>query len=107
LNETQIAAIIAVKSILHPIWTGRTNMAYRGRQPGFKMGPEHRAKIENSKILMGLIKFAEGETKQEDYPPHRVTASLGLLKKIMPDLAALDVGGSGENGEVEFTFKWK
>jgi hypothetical protein len=107
LNEQPIAAIIATQSILHPIWTGRIKMANRGRQAGFKMGPEHRGKIANSNILKGLIEFAEGKIKHEDYPPHRVTASLGLLKKIMPDLAAMDVSGSGENGEVEFTFKWK
>lgn len=74
----------------------------KGRQPGFKMGPEHRAKIANSNILNSLIKFAEGGTTPEEYPPHRVTASLGLLKKIMPDMTENMHMGMGENGEVIF-----
>lgn len=58
----------------------------RGRQPGFRMGAEHRTKIGNSKILKELVRFAEGEISPEEYPPHRVTAALGLLRKVMPDL---------------------
>lgn len=68
-------------------------MAGRGRKPGFVMGPEHRDKIKNSNILRELIKFAQGETPPEAYPPHRVTASLGLLRKIMPDMTENMVKG--------------
>jgi len=68
-------------------------MAKRGRTAGFVMGPEHRDKIKNSNILRELIKFAEGETDAETYPPHRVTASLGLLKKIMPDITEATIKG--------------
>lgn len=66
------------------------------------MGPEHRTKIANSQILKGLIEFAEGKTSAELYPPHRVTASLGLLKKIMPDMTENMVKGEGPEGEIIF-----
>ena len=60
------------------------------------MSEEHRTKIANSQVLKGLIEFAEGKKTAEEYPPHRVTASLGLLKKIMPDLAQTDMTSGGE-----------
>jgi len=72
-------------------------MAQRGRAAGFHMGPEHRSKIGKSKILGELIRFAEGEISPEDYPPHRVTASLGLLKKVMPDLTESMIKGDPKN----------
>jgi hypothetical protein len=69
------------------------------------MGPEHRDKIANSNVLRDLIKFAEGKTKPEDFPPHRVTAALGLLDRIMPKLATTEVLGSEEDGSVGIVFK--
>lgn len=72
----------------------------RGRRPGFIMGPEHRAKIANSKILNRLIAHAEGD---EEMSQSQVTAALALLKKIMPDLSAQTVEHSGPDGEpIEF-----
>ena len=59
------------------------------------MGPEHRAKIANSKILNRLISHAEGD---EDMSQSQVTAALALLKKIMPDLSAQTVELSGPEG---------
>jgi len=69
-------------------------MAERGRQPGFRMSNEHRVKIQNSNILNALIEHVEGK---RDMSATQVSAGLGLLKKIMPDLAATaDMGDAGE-----------
>ena len=68
----------------------------RGRRPGFVMGPEHRAKIANSKILNRLIAHAEGD---EDMSQSQVNAGLALLKKIMPDLSSQTIEHSGPDGE--------
>jgi hypothetical protein len=69
-------------------------MAERGRKPGFRMTNEHRVKIQNSNILNALIEHVEGIREMS---ATQVSAGLGLLKKIMPDLAATaDVTGDGE-----------
>lgn len=60
-------------------------MAERGRRPGFVMGPEHRLKIKNSNILNALIEHVEG---RREMSATQVSAGLGLMKKIMPDLQA-------------------
>jgi len=70
-------------------------MAERGRQPGFQMGAEHRTKIGNSKIIKRLIEFAEGK-EGVDMKPHQVTAALGLLKKVMPDLQHSENDNKGD-----------
>lgn len=62
----------------------------RGRQPGFTMSNEHRAKIQKSNILNALIEHVEGKREMSST---QVTAALGLLKKAFPDLAALQVDG--------------
>ena len=49
------------------------------------MSDEHRVKIQNSNILSALIAHACGE---RDMSATQVSAGLGLLKKVMPDLAA-------------------
>lgn len=61
------------------------------------MGSEHRSKIGNSKILNELIRFAEGEIPPDEYPPHRVTAALGCLKKVMPDMTENMIKGDSES----------
>ena len=66
----------------------------RGRQPGFQMGAEHRTKISNSKILKRLIAHVEGT---EEMSATQVTAALGLLKKVMPDLSSQQLSGDPEN----------
>ena len=63
-------------------------MAERGRRPGFVMSHEHRVKIQNSNILNALIEHAEG---QREMSPTQVSAGLGLLKKIMPDLSSVQM----------------
>lgn len=58
-----------------------------------KLAHGQRLKIQNSQVLNRLIQHVEG-----DFPmlPSQVTAALGLLKKVMPDLAAVaDVGEDG------------
>lgn len=62
--------------------------------PSYQMSSEHRDKIKNSNILNALVEHAVGERKMT---ASQVTAGLGLLKKIMPDLASVQVE-TGENG---------
>ncbi len=79
-------------------------MAARGRKPGFRMSDEHRVKIQNSNILNALIEHVEGT---REMGPSQVTAGLGLLKKVLPDLTENMVIGAGENGEVVMRFKFE
>lgn len=66
----------------------------RGRAPGFTMSHEHRVKIQNSNILNALIEHVEGVREMS---ATQVSAGLGLLKKVLPDLAATaDIGEAGE-----------
>ena len=62
--------------------------------PSFTMSNDHRVKIQNSNILNALIEHATGE---RDMSATQVSAGLGLLKKIMPDLAAVQIAGDPEN----------
>jgi hypothetical protein len=64
----------------------------RGRQPGFKMTNEHRAKIANSNILNALIEHVEGT---RDMSSTQVTAGIALLKKVMPDMTYNEHAGEG------------
>ena len=68
-----------------------------GRPPGatgVRLTEAHRAKIQNSNILNRLIAHAEGD---EDMTQTQVTAALGLLKKALPDLQAVTIGGDADN----------
>jgi len=67
--------------------------------PNFPMSHEHRVKIQNSNILNALIEHAEGK---RDMSATQVSAGLGLLKKIMPDLAATTITGA-EGGALEIS----
>ena len=69
-------------------------MAERGRKPGFVMSDAHRVKIQNSNVLNALIEHAEGNREMSGT---QVTAGLGLLKKILPDLAAVTISGDPDN----------
>lgn len=53
--------------------------------PSYQMSHTHRDKIKNSNILNALIEHAEG---QREMSSTQVQAGLGLLKKVLPDLAA-------------------
>ena len=62
----------------------------RGRKPGFTMPDEHRTKISNSKILNRLVDHVEGKIEMS---ATQVTAGVALLRKIMPDLQAVEMSG--------------
>jgi hypothetical protein len=58
------------------------------------MSHDHRVKIQNSNILNALLEHVEGRREMSST---QVTAGLGLLKKVLPDLAATaDTGADGE-----------
>ena len=54
------------------------------------MSPEHRVKIQNSNILNALIEHAEGTREMSGT---QISAGLGLLKKVLPDLSAVTIDG--------------
>lgn len=60
------------------------------------MSDEHRVKIQNSNILNALIEHIQGERPML---PTQVSAALGLLRKVMPDLAVVE-----HSGEVEHSY---
>ena len=66
----------------------------RGRKPGFRMSDAHRVKIQNSNILNALVEHVEGKREMSTT---QVTAGLGLMKKVLPDLASVAI--SNEDGE--------
>ena len=61
--------------------------AKRGRRPGFKMPEDHRTKIKHAMILKRLEGHIEGRWEM---PASAVTAALGLMRKVLPDLAAVE-----------------
>lgn len=71
-------------------------MAKRGRQPGFTMSDEHRAKIRIVNILNALQEHVEGT---RDMSATQVNAAATLLRKVMPDLATIE-----HSGEVQQTY---
>lgn len=52
------------------------------------MGEEHRRKIANSNILKCLVEHAEG---RREMTASQVSAGIALLRKVMPDLMAVDM----------------
>jgi hypothetical protein len=58
----------------------------RGLDP--KCDERTRAKIRTSQITNRLIAFVNGEV---ELAPHQVTAALGLLRKVLPDLASQEL----------------
>ena len=57
-----------------------------------RFSPKHdqatRDKIKTSQLLNRLMALSKGEIEMA---PHAVTAALGLLRKVLPDLSAQDV----------------
>ena len=51
------------------------------------MSDEHRTKIANSQILKCLIEHATGDREMS---ATQVSAGLGLLRKVLPDLSAVE-----------------
>jgi hypothetical protein len=68
----------------------------RGRAPGFKMPDEHRHKIGMSNLISYLRDHAAGKREMSGT---QVQAAQILLKKVLPDLAAIE-----HSGEVKQTF---
>lgn len=66
----------------------------RGRAPRFVMSHEHRSKIANSQIINALLEHISGK---RDMSATQVTAGLGLLKKVLPDLQSVEMSGDPEN----------
>lgn len=64
------------------------------RQPEFRMSGAHRVKIKNSNILNALIEHVDGKREMS---ATQVTAGLGLLKKVLPDLQSIEHSGDPEN----------
>jgi hypothetical protein len=60
--------------------------------------PKHdeqtRLKIKTSQLLNRLNALIAGEIEM---PPHAVTAALGLLRKVLPDLSAQELSGGVTN----------
>lgn len=75
----------------------------RGRRPGFVMSQEHRTKIGNSQILKFLIEHVEGKREMS---PSQVTAGLGLMKKVFPDLQAVQHSGD-DDAPVRLEVTWQ
>lgn len=73
----------------------------RGRSPGFRMSEEHRSKIANSQILNRLIGHVEGSV---ELSASQVTAGLGLLKKVLPDMTNVELTGE-DGGPLQVAFK--
>jgi hypothetical protein len=74
----------------------------RGRKPGFRMSDAHRVKIQNSNILNALIEHVDGKREMS---ATQVTAGLGLLRKIMPDISSVTIGGD-ENAPLRLEISW-
>lgn len=72
-------------------------MSSRGRKSGFKMTDEHRVKIQNSNILNALIEHVEGKREMSST---QVSAGLGLLRKVLPDLSATTLDHTSSDGSV-------
>jgi hypothetical protein len=72
--------------------------------PSYQMSHAHRDKIANSNILNALIEHAVGEREMSST---QVQAGLGLLKKVMPDLANMQIEGPGENGDFVMRVKFE
>jgi hypothetical protein len=54
---------------------------------------EVRAKIRTSQLVNRLNAFVNGKI---ELSPHQVSAALGLIKKTMPDLQAIDLTAKGD-----------
>ncbi len=60
------------------------------------MSDDHRVKIKNSNILNALIEHVEGKREMS---ATQVTAGVALLRKVLPDLSAVE-----QSGEVQVSY---
>lgn len=56
--------------------------------------PLTRERIKTGMLVKRLEDLSEGKIEM---PPHAVTAALGLLRKVLPDLAATTISGDKKN----------
>lgn len=62
-----------------------------------------REKIRASQLVNRLEDHVLGEL---DLSATQVTAALGLLKKCVPDISAVNLGQDEESGPIRLTFEW-
>lgn len=65
------------------------------------MSDEHRVKIQNSNILNALIEHVSGKREMS---ATQVSAGLGLLKKVLPDLQSTTITGE-EGGPIQLVIE--
>ena len=73
-----------------------------GRKAGFRHNEETRNKIKAAQLINRLQLIAMGEVEAD---PTQVNAAKALLNKVLPDLKAVEIGGTGEDGEI--VCRWK
>jgi hypothetical protein len=78
-------------------------MANTVDRPQFRMSDEHRLKIQNSNILSYLIEHITGDRKMSQT---QVTAGIALMKKTLPDLAAVTISGDPDQ-PVKMVIEWQ
>lgn len=74
-----------------------THKGKRGVRLTLVQDEQSRAAIQTTHIVKRLMGLVKGEVEM---PPHAVTAALGLLKKRLPDLSAVDHSGSIEMARI-------
>ena len=74
----------------------------KGSGAGVRLTEEHRAKIRTINILNALQEHVEGKREMSST---QVQAGLGLLKKCLPDLQAVQHSGE-EGGPVKIEIGW-
>ena len=78
----------------------------QGIEMAARINPKHdeatRQKIQTSQLINRLQSFINGEVKMETA---QVTAALGLLKKSLPDLAAVQHSGD-DGGPIKMVIEW-
>jgi len=67
------------------------------------MSDEHRLKIQNSNILNCLM---EHVTEGRKMSQSQVTAGIALMKKTLPDLAAVTISGDADQ-PVKVIYEWQ
>jgi len=74
--------------------TGRPRGRPKGSKTSRPLSPlsqeQLREKIAATKMINRLMALCEGTAEM---PPHAVTAALGLLRKVLPDLSAQELSG--------------
>lgn len=74
-------------------------MAKAGRKLGSIHSLQVRDRIRTTLIVNRLNNFVLGKKSGKDpcwFEPHQVTAALGLLKKVLPDLQSVDATVRGD-----------